>query len=137
MVRKFAALSVAVAVISAYSPAYSLPLAPLKADTNVTLVGKGDGDGGKKWSGGNKKWGGGDHDGKKGWSNKGWDGKKWSGKGRGGKKWSKYGNWHAGQRHHGYWRNGIFVTLPFVVGDQCYDYLDWRDGFRPGWYWVC
>jgi len=56
-----------------------------------------------------------------------------------GKKWSKYSNWHAGQRHRGgYWRNGIFLTLPFIVGDQCYDYLDWRDGApRPGWYWVC
>jgi hypothetical protein len=34
-----------------------------------------------------------------------------------------------------YWRDGIFVSLPFIVGNQCYDYLDWRDGApRPGWY---
>ena len=149
MVRKFVVLSSAVAVICAYSlasvPAYSVPLASLKADSNVTLVGKGHG--GNKSGGGSKNWSGGKHDGNKNWSKKGgndnWSKKggnnKWSGKGHGGKKWSKYSNWHTGQRHRGgYWRNGIFLTLPFIVGDQCYDYLDWRDGApRPGWYWVC
>ena len=122
MIRKFAVLSCAVAVIFGYSlasvPAYSVPLASLKGDSNVTLVGKGH------------------HHSNKGRSGKG--GNKWSGKGYGGKKWSSRGNWYAGQRYHGgYWRNGIFVALPFIVGDQCYDYLDWRDGVRPGWYWVC
>ena len=42
MVRKFVVLSGAVAVICAYSlasvPAYSVPLASLKADSNVTPV---------------------------------------------------------------------------------------------------
>jgi hypothetical protein len=161
MIRKLAVLSSAVAVACAFSlasvPAHSVPLAPLKADSNITLVGKGDGD--KNWSkkGGSKQWSGSKHDGDKNWNNKGgskkWSGSKhhgnknwskkggsnkWSGKGRGGKKWSNRGNWYAGQRHRGHWRNGVFITLPFVIGDQCYDYLDWRDGApRPGWYWVC
>ena len=113
MVRKFAALSGAVAVMVACSlasvPAYSVPVSSLKADSTILLVKKG---------GGNKHW---------------------SGKGHGGKKWSHYGKWHGGDRYRGgYWRNGLFVTLPFIVGDQCYDYLDYSDGApRPGWYWVC
>jgi hypothetical protein len=130
MVTKFAVLSCAVAVVCAFSfasvPAHSVPLASLKADSNVMLVKK-DG-GGKNWSkkGGNKNW-----------SKKGGN-RNWSGKGHGGKKWTNYGRWHGGQHYRGgYWRNGIFVTLPFIVGDQCYDYLDWSDGVRPGWYWVC
>jgi hypothetical protein len=123
MLRRFAALSGAVAVICACSlasvPAFSVPSAPgLQADTNVTFIKKGGG--------------GGKHGGNKNWSKKG--GKdKWSG----GKNWSKHGKWHAGQRNRGYWRGGIFLSLPFVVGDQCYDYLDWSEGVRPGWYWVC
>jgi hypothetical protein len=141
MLNKLVMLGAAGAVLCAYSlasPAYSVPaVSGLQADTNVTLVGRGDGDGGKKWDGGSKKWSGGGRDGKKDWSSKGGD-KKWSGKGRGGKKWSRYGKWQHGQHHRGYWRNGVFVTLPFFVGNPCYDYLDWRDGApRPGWYWVC
>jgi hypothetical protein len=103
-------------------PAHSVPLTSLKADSGVLLIKK---DGGKH-RGGNNNWN------KKGNNH-------WSGKGHGGKKWSKYGKWHGGDRYRGgYWRNGIFVTLPFIIGDQCYDYLDWRDGApRPGWYWVC
>ncbi len=125
MVRKFAALSGAVAVMVACSlasvPAYSVPVASLKADSSIMLVKKGGGGhGGKNW-------------------NKGGGNKHWSGKGHGGKNWNKYGKWHGGDRYRGgYWRNGLFVTLPFIVGDQCYDYLDYRDGApRPGWYWVC
>lgn len=134
MVRKFAALSGAVAVMVVCSlasvPAYSVPLSSLKADSSVMLVKK---DGGK---GGNK------HNGNKNWSKNGnykHGNKYWSGKGHGGKKWSKYGKWHGGDHYRGgYWRNGLFVTVPFIVGDQCYDYLDYRDGVpRPGWYWVC
>jgi hypothetical protein len=104
-------------------PAHSVPLTSLQADSGLTLV-KRDGGKGGKHHGGNHNKGGNKH---------------WSGKGHGGKKWSKYGKWHGGDRYRGgYWRNGIFLTLPFVVGDQCYDYLDWRDGApRPGWYWVC
>jgi hypothetical protein len=119
---------VACAFSFAAVPAHSVPLASLHADSGVLLVKKkGDGHGGKDW---NKK-GGND------WNKNG--NNHWSGKGHGGKKWSKYGKWHGGDHYRGgYWRNGIFVTLPFVVGDQCYDYLDWRDGApRPGWYWVC
>jgi hypothetical protein len=130
MVRKFASLTGAVAVVCAFSfaaaPAHSVPLTSSKADSNVMLVKKdGDGHGGKNKHGGNNyKKGGHNH---------------WSGKGHGGKKWSKYGKWHGGDHYRGgYWRNDIFVALPFIVGDQCYDYLDWRDGApRPGWYWVC
>ena len=150
MFKKLAILGGAGVLVCAYSlsfvPAYSVPLVSgLEADTGVTLVGR-DGDGGKKGGRGSKKWGGGGHDGKKSWSGRGhdkkWSGrghdKKWSGKGHGGKKWARHGNWHHGQRHRGYWRNGIYVTLPFVVGNPCLDYLDWRDGApRPGWYWVC
>jgi hypothetical protein len=102
-------------------PAHSVPLTSLQADSGLTLV-KRDGGKGGKHHGGNHNKGGNKH---------------WSGKGHGGKKWSKYGKWHGGDRYRGgYWRNGIFLTLPFVVGDQCYDYLDWRDG-APRWYWVC
>jgi hypothetical protein len=132
MARRFAILTGAVAVACAFSfaavPAHSVPLGSLHADSGVMLVKKdGDGRGDKNW---NKK-GGND------WNKKG--GNYWSGKGYGGKKWSKYGKWHGGDHYRGgYWRNGIFVTLPFIIGDQCYDYLDWRDGApRPGWYWVC
>jgi hypothetical protein len=132
MARRFAILTGAVAVACAFSfaavPAHSVPLASLHADSGLMLVKKdGDGRGGKNW---NKK---GNND----WNKKG--NNHWSGKGHGGKKWSKYGKWHGGDHYRGgYWRNGIFVTLPFIVGDQCYDYLDWRDGApRPGWYWVC
>ena len=128
MVRRYASLTGAVAVVCALSfavPAHSVPLTSLQADSGLTLVKQG-GKGGKggKHHGGNHNKGGNKH---------------WSGKGHGGKKWSKYGKWHGGDRYRGgYWRNGIFLTLPFVVGDQCYDYLDWRDGApRPGWYWVC
>jgi hypothetical protein len=135
MIEKFAALSGAFAVICACSlasvPAYSVPLTSLKADTNLTLVDN------KNWNkGGNKNW---NHkDNHKNWSHKGGN-NKWSSKGHGGKHWAKYGKWHHGERYRGgYWRNGIFISLPFIVGDQCYDYLDWRDGApRPGWYWVC
>jgi len=132
MARRLAILTGAVAVACAFSfsavPAHSVPLTSLHADSGVMLVKKdGDGRGDKNW---NKK-GGND------WNKKG--GNYWSGKGHGGKKWSKYGKWHGGDHYRGgYWRNGIFVTLPFIIGDQCYDYLDWRDGApRPGWYWVC
>jgi hypothetical protein len=131
MARRFAILTGAVAVACAFSFAaapHSVPLTSLHADSGVMLVKKdGGGRGGKNW---NKK--GGDD-----WNKKG--NNHWSGKGHGGKKWSKYGKWHGGDHYRGgYWRNGIFVTLPFIVGDQCYDYLDWRDGApRPGWYWVC
>ena len=130
MVRRYASLTGAVAIVCAFSfaavPAHSVPLTSLQADSGLTLVKKDGGKGGKggKHHGGNHNKGGNKH---------------WSGKGHGGKKWSKYGKWHGGDRYRGgYWRNGIFLTLPFVVGDQCYDYLDWRDGApRPGWYWVC
>ena len=132
MARRFAILTSAVAVACAFSfaaaPAHSVPLTSLHAGSGIVLVKKdGDGRGDKNW---NKK-GGND------WNKKG--GNYWSGKGHGGKKWSKYGKWHGGDHYRGgYWRNGIFVTLPFIIGDQCYDYLDWRDGApRPGWYWVC
>jgi hypothetical protein len=132
MVRRFVILTGAAAVACAFSfaavAAHSVPLTSLKADSGVLLVKKdGEGRGGKDW---NKK-GGND------WNKKG--NNHWSGKGHGGKKWSKYGKWHGGDHYRGgYWRNGIFVTLPFIIGDQCYDYLDWRDGApRPGWYWVC
>ena len=141
MLKKFALLGAAGALVCAYSlasvPAYSVPLVSgLDGGTNVTLVGRGDGDGGKHGRGG-KKWSGRDHDSKKSWSGKG-GGKKWSGKGRGGKKWSRYDHWNHGQRHRGYWRNGVIVSLPFLVGTPCVDDLDWRDGApRPGWYWVC
>ncbi len=128
MVRKIAALSGALAVIVACSlasvPAYSVPLSSLTADSSILLVKNYGGKGGKNWNkNGNYKHGN----------------KYWSGKGHGGKKWGKYGKWHGGDHYRGgYWRNGIFLTLPFVVGDQCYDYLDYRDGApRPGWYWVC
>ena len=141
MVRKLAVLGGAIAVACAFSlasvPAHSVPLAPLTADGHLTLVGKGDG--GKNWNnkGRSKKWSGSKHDGSKHWNKKGGS-HKWSGKGRGGNKWSSRGDWRAGQHHRGHWRNGIFVALPFVISDQCYDYLDWRDGApRPGWYWVC
>jgi hypothetical protein len=127
MVRRYATLTGAVAVVCAFSfaavPAHSVPLTSFKGDSNVLLVKKdGDGHGGKHKGGNHKK--GNNH---------------WSGKGHGGKKWSKYGKWHGGDRYRGgYWRNGVFLSLPFIVGDQCYDYLDWRDGApRPGWYWVC
>jgi hypothetical protein len=136
--RKFTVLTCAAAMACAFSiasaPAYSVPLAPVKAGGTITLAKK-DGDG-KNWNhnGDYKNWN------KNGgsWSNKG-DNKHWSGKGHGGKKWSNYGNWHRGDHHRGgYWRNGIFVALPLIIGEQCYDYLDWRDGVpRPGWYWVC
>lgn len=128
MTRKFASLTGAVALVCAVSfaavPAQSVPLTSLPADTGLVLVKKDGGHGGKHHGGNN-------------W-NKG-NNKYWSGKGHGGKKWSKYGKWHGGDRYRGgYWRNGVFLTLPFIVGDQCYDYLDWRDGApRPGWYWVC
>lgn len=132
MVRRLVILTGAAAVACAFSfaavAAHSVPLTSLKADSGVLLVKKdGDGRGGKDW---NKKGG-------NNWNKKG--NNHWSGKGHGGKKWSKYGKWHGGDRYRGgYWRNGIFVTLPFIVGDQCHDYLDWRDGApRPGWYWVC
>jgi uncharacterized membrane protein len=131
MVRRYASLTGAVAVVCTLSfaavPAHSVPLTSLKADSGLTLVKRDGGGKGGKHHGGNKNW-----------SNKGGN-KHWSGKGHGGKKWSNYGKWHGGDRYRGgYWRNGIFLTLPFVVGDQCYDYLDWRDGApRPGWYWVC
>jgi hypothetical protein len=155
MVRKLAVLSGAVAALFAVSiasvPAYSVPLTSLKADPSVaaypsvTLV---DRDGGGKWGGGNKNWSGGKQGNNKNWdgnhhgNNKNWDNKgghnKWSGKGHGGKKWAYRGNWYAGQRHQGYWRDGLWISLPFIVGNACYDYLDWRDGApRPGWYWVC
>ena len=135
--RKFAVLTCAAVVACAFSvasaPAFSLPVAPMKAGGSIMLVKK-DGDG-KNWNhNGNKKnWNknGGN------WNNNGQNYKS-SGKGHNGKKWSKYDNWHGGDRYRGgYWRNGIFVSLPFIIGDQCYDYLDWRDGVRPGWYWVC
>ena len=138
MIRRYAVLRVAIAFACAFSfasaPVHSAPLASLKADSDVVLVTKDGGHHGK----GNKNWSRGKHDGNKNWSNKGGS-KKWSGKGHGGKKWSKHGKWHDGQHYRGgYWRNGIFISLPFVVGSQCYDYLDWRDGApRPGWYWVC
>jgi hypothetical protein len=157
MLRKFTALSCAAAVACAFSvasaSAYSVPLASVKAGGSVMLVKKdGGGHGGKNWSnGGNKNWSKGGNKnwskgGNKNWSNKGgdknWNHKggdqHWSGKGYN-KRWSKYDRWHGGDHYRGgYWRNGIFFALPFVIGDQCYDYLDWRDGVpRPGWYWVC
>ena len=64
----------------AWAPAYSVPLAPLKAGSTVTLAKK-DNDG-KNW---NKH-------GKHNWNDNGKN-YKWSGKGHGGKKWSKYNNW--------------------------------------------
>jgi hypothetical protein len=127
MTRKFASLTGAMALACAFSfagvPAHSVPLTSLPADSGLVLVKK---DGGKNW---NKNGG---------YHNKG-NNNHWSGKGHGGKKWSKYGKWHGGDHYRGgYWRNGVFLSLPFIVGDQCYDYLDWRDGApRPGWYWVC
>jgi hypothetical protein len=129
MMRKFAVLTCAAVVAGALSvasaPAFSFPGEPVKTGSSIMLV-KNNGDG-KNW---NK------HGNNKNWNNNG-NNKNWNK--NGGKKWSKYGKWHGGDRYRGgYWRNGIFVTLPFVIGDQCYDYLDWRDGVpRPGWYWVC
>lgn len=110
MARRFASLTGAVAVACAFSfaamPAHSVPLASLHAESGLLFVKKDGGHGGKH------------HDGNKNWSNKGGN-KYWSGKGHGGKKWSKYGKWHGGDRYRGgYWRNGIFVTLPFIIGDQ-------------------
>ena len=129
MVGKFATLTGALAVACTFAltaaPAHSVPLTSLKADNGLTLVKKdGDGHDNKNWNkNGNNKNGN----------------KYWSGHGHGNKHWNKYGKWHGGDHYRGgYWRNGIFVTLPFIIGDQCYDYLDWRDGApRPGWYWVC
>jgi hypothetical protein len=139
MVRRFASLTGGLALVCGLSfaavPAHSVPLTALKADSVLTLVKKeGDGHGNKNWNknGNNKNWN------KNG--NNNYKGKNhWSGHGRYNKHWNKYGKWHGGDHYRGgYWRNGIFVTLPFIVGDQCYDYLDWRDGApRPGWYWVC
>lgn len=136
MISRNAVLGGAVALACAFTfasaPAHSFTVASPKANSDIVLIKK---DGGHR--GGNKNWN--KHGGNKNWSNKGGH-NKWSSKGRGGKKWSKHGNkWYAGQHYRGgYWRNGIFVSLPFVVGSQCYDYLDWRDGApRPGWYWVC
>ena len=134
MMRKFAVLTCAALVAGAFSvasaPAFSFPAAPVKSGSSVLLVKKDSDD--KKWNkNGNNK------NGNKNGGNWNDNGKnyKWSGKGHGGKKWSKYGNWHGGDRYRGgYWRNGIFVALPFIIGDQCYDYLDWRDSApRPGW----
>jgi hypothetical protein len=106
----------------ASAPAFSFPGDPVKTGSIMLVKNNGDG---KNWNkhGHNKNWNG---------NSKNWNK-------NGGKKWSKYGKWHGGDHYRGgYWRNGIFVTLPFIIGDQCYDYLDWRDGVpRPGWYWVC
>jgi hypothetical protein len=129
MIGKFATLTGTLAVACTFAfaaaPAHSVPLTSLQADSGLILVKKdGKGHGGK-------------HSNKNGGHNNG--NKYWSSKGHGNKHWNKYGKWHGGDHYRGgYWRNGIFVTLPFIVGDQCYDYLDWRDGApRPGWYWVC
>ena len=129
MVRKFAVLSGAAAGDSrrfhvASAPAYSVPAAPVKAGSSVMLVKKGSG--GKKWN----KGGGNKHGNKNGgnWNDNGKN-YKWSGKGHGGQNGASTASGTAAIVIAA--ATGVMAfssTLPFIVGDQCYDYLDYRDG---------
>src|SRR4029079_13243824 len=106
MMRKFAISICAAAVDCAFSvasaSAYSVPLAPVGAGGSIMLV---------KHNGNGKNW-------HKHGNNKNWNGNNNNWNKNGGKKWSKYGKWHGGDHYRGgYWRNGIFVTLPFIIGD--------------------
>jgi hypothetical protein len=55
----------------------------------------------------------------------------------GGGNWQRQGRWHHGDSwSSGFWRGGLFIFEPFIIGDPCYDYIRVFDLRRGRWVWA-